>query len=119
MESLTCEEFNEQIKSVYSRVTYDIFPLITRGVNKVSFSLVPQLLNHLSAKRLCVRDRVMTLHDACTNRTSRVLTVASLQRLKMKVLIPAPADCEVRSVMKFLNAQSRSQIEIHCQLRQI
>jgi hypothetical protein len=27
-----------------------------------------------------------------------------LQLLKMEALIPAPADCEVRSVIKFLNA---------------
>ena len=47
----------------------------------------------------------MTSHDACTSRTSRVLTVASLKRLKLEALIPAPADCEVRSVIKFLNAE--------------
>jgi hypothetical protein len=41
---------------------------------------------------------------ACTNGTSCVLTVASLQLLKMEALIPAPADCESRSVIKFLNA---------------
>ena len=39
-------------------------------------------------KQLHVRDRAMTLHDACTSGTSRVLTVASLQRLKMEALIP-------------------------------
>jgi hypothetical protein len=33
-----------------------------------------------------------------------VLTVALLELLKMEALIPAPADCEVRSVIKFLNA---------------
>ena len=33
----------------------------------------------------------MTLHDAWTSGTSRVLTVATLQRLKMDALIPAPA----------------------------
>ena len=38
---------------------------------------------------------VMTSYDACNSGTSRVLTVASLQRLKMEALIPAPADCEV------------------------
>ena len=48
----------------------------------------------------------MTSHDARTSGTFRVLTVASLQRLKLEALIPAPADCEVRSVIKFLNAQS-------------
>ena len=39
-------------------------------------------------------------HDACTSRTSRVVTVASLLRLKMEALIPTSADCEVRSVIK-------------------
>ena len=55
----------------------------------------------------------MASHDACTSGISRVLTVASLQRLMMKALIPAPTSCEVWSVIKFLNAQSIAPIEIH------
>ena len=74
----------------------------TRGVHKVSFPLVPQLVNH----------------NASTSGTSRVLTVASSQRLKMETLIPALANCEVRSVIKFLNAQSIAPIEIRRQLCQ-
>ena len=69
-------------------------------------------------KRLRVLDRIMTSHDSCTSGISRVLTVASLQRLRMETLIPAPADCEVRSVIKFLNSQSIAPIGIHRQLRQ-
>ena len=61
----------------------------------------------------------MRSHDACTSGTSRVLTVASLQRLKMEALIRAPADCEVLSVIKFFNAQSIAPFEIHCQLCQV
>ena len=34
-------------------------------------------------------------------------------------LIPAPADCEVRSMIKFLNAQIIASIEIHRQLFQV
>ena len=64
-------------------------------------------------KRLRACGGVMMSHDPYTSGTSRVLTVASLQRLKMGVLIPAHADCEVRSVIKFLNAQSIAPIEIH------
>ena len=56
-------------------------------------------------------DRVITLHDACTSGTIQVLTVASLQRLKLEALIPASANYEVRSVIKFLNAQSIAPIE--------
>ena len=52
-------------------------------------------------------------HGAGTSGTFRVLTVASLQRLKMEALIPAPADCEVQSVIKFLNKQGIAPIEIH------
>ncbi|PNF26371.1 hypothetical protein B7P43_G17995 [Cryptotermes secundus] len=37
----------------------------------------------------------------------------------MEALIPAPADCEVRSVIKFLNAQSIAPIEIDRQLRRV
>ena len=54
----------------------------------------------------------------CTSGTFWVLTVASLQRLKMESLIPAPADSEVQSVLKFLDAQSIVPIEIP-QLRQV
>ena len=61
----------------------------------------------------------MTWHDACTSGTSWVLTVASLQWLKMEALIPSPSDCEVWSVIKFLNAQSIAPIEIHRLLYQI
>ena len=66
-----------------------------------------------------MRERVMTSHDACTSGTSRILIVASLQRLKMEALILAPADREVRFTIKFLNAQSIAPIEIHCQLSQV
>ena len=38
--------------------------------------------------------------------------------MKTKALIPAPADCEVRSVIKFLNAQNIERIEINRQLCQ-
>ena len=61
-------------------------------------------------KRLHVCDRVMTSHEACTSGTSLVLTVASLQRLKLEALIPAPADCEVRSVIQFLKNKRRGML---------
>ena len=70
-------------------------------------------------KRLPVHDRVMMSHDACTSGTSRVLTVALLHRLKMEAFMPTPTDYEVRSVIKFLNAQSIAPIEIHRLLCQI
>ena len=84
-----------------------------RGVHKVHFPLIPKLLNHLLVKQLHVRDRVMMKHDACTSGTSRVPTEASLQWFKVESLIPAPADCEVRFLIKILNAQSVAPIEIH------
>jgi hypothetical protein len=37
----------------------------------------------------------------------------------MEALIPVPADCEVRSVIKFLNALSIAPIEIHRQLYRV
>ena len=90
-----------------------------RGVHKISFPLVPELLNHLLRQAIRVHDRVMTLHDACTSGTSRVLTEASFQRLKIEALIPAPADYKLLSVIKFLNAQSIELIEFHHQLCRI
>ena len=39
--------------------------------------------------------------------------------VEIEALISAPADCEVRSVIKFLNAQSLAPIEIHRQLCQV
>ena len=50
----------------------------------------------------------MTSHDSRTSRTSLVLTVASLQRLKMEALIPVPADCEVCSVIKIFECTVHS-----------
>ena len=50
------------------------------------------------------------MHDACTSGTSRVLIVASLQRLKMETLVPALADCKVRSVIKFLKKKGRGML---------
>ena len=67
----------------------------------------------------CVHDKVMTSHDACTIGTSQVLTVQLLQWLKMEAVIPVPADSEVRSVIKLLNAQSIAPIKIHRQLCQV
>ena len=70
-------------------------------------------------KRLHVHDRVMTSYDACTSRISQVLPIASLQRLKIEALIPAPANCEVQCEIKFLNTQSIAPIKIHRQLCQV
>ena len=39
--------------------------------------------------------------------------------MKIVALIPAPAECEVQSAIKFLNAQSIVPIEIHRRLRQV
>ena len=64
-------------------------------------------------KRLHVLDRVMTSNNACTSGTSRVLTVASLQRLKVETLIPPHVDYEVLCVIKFLNALSIAPIKMY------
>ena len=69
----------------------------------MSFPLVPQLVNHLLHEATACSGRVMMLHDAYASGTSRVLTIASLQWLKMEALVPVPADFEVRSVIKFTN----------------
>ena len=61
----------------------------------------------------------MTSHEAYTIGTSRVLGGESLQRLKLEALIPALADCKVRSAKKFLNARSIAPIEIDRQLCQV
>ena len=70
-------------------------------------------------KRLLVRDRVMTCHGASTSGSLRVLTVSSLQRFNMEALIPAPADCEMWSMITSLNSQSIVPVEIHRQLCQV
>ena len=69
--------------------------------SRPKFPTRPTASKHFFVKRLRVRDRVMTSHDVCTSWISRVLTVASLQRLKLEVLIPPPADCEVQDAIKF------------------
>ena len=60
----------------------------------------------------------MTSHDACTSGTSRILTVTTLQWLKMEDLIQTPADCEVWFMITFVNTQSITPIEISqlCQI---
>lgn len=50
---------------------------------------------------------------------SRVVVVALQQWLEMAALIRSPAACEVRSVIKFLNAQNKEPIEIHRQICQV
>ena len=52
----------------------------------------------------------MTSHDEFTSGISRVLTVSSLQRLKLEALIPAPADFKVRSVIKLLKNKRRGKL---------
>ncbi|KAJ4448384.1 hypothetical protein ANN_10400 [Periplaneta americana] len=49
----------------------------------------------------------------------RLVPVAWQQWSEMEALIPSPAACEVRSVIKFFNAQSIAPIEIHRQLCQV
>ena len=65
------------------------------------FPIHPTVGKAYCVKQVHVRDRVFKSYDACTTRTSRDLTVASLQRLKMQSLIPAVANCKVRSEIKF------------------
>ncbi|KAJ4431887.1 hypothetical protein ANN_20493, partial [Periplaneta americana] len=50
---------------------------------------------------------------------SRLVPVAWQQWSEMEALIPSPAACEVRSVIKFFNAQSIAPIEIDRQLCQV
>ncbi|KAJ4436753.1 hypothetical protein ANN_16885 [Periplaneta americana] len=50
---------------------------------------------------------------------SRLVPVAWQQWSEMEALIPSPAACEVRSVIKFFNAQRIAPIEIHRQLCQV
>ena len=52
----------------------------------------------------------MTSHEAFIIGTSRVLTVASLQRLTLETLIQVPADREVRSVKKCLKNKRRGML---------
>ncbi|KAJ4438533.1 hypothetical protein ANN_14478 [Periplaneta americana] len=55
----------------------------------------------------------------CQPDRSRLVSVAWQQWSEMEALIPSPAACEVRSVIKFFNAQSIAPIDIHRQLCQV
>ncbi|KAJ4446661.1 hypothetical protein ANN_13358 [Periplaneta americana] len=81
--------------------------------HKVTFPLVLQLANHMLREATAVRDRVTSWHGTCASGTFRVAL------LKMDIPIPAPAECEVRSVIKFLNAQGIAPIEIDRKLCQV
>ena len=61
-------------------------------------------------KRLHVHYRIMKSHDTCISRNFLVHTVASLERLKKEALIPAPADYEVGSLIKFLKNKRRGML---------
>ena len=98
------EIINNQIWEIVNS-NYDGRPQSKVSHSSLSFQTI------YCEKRLRVRENDV----ACTSRTSRVLTVASLQLLKMKALILTPADYEMRSIIKFLNAK----IEIHRQQCQI
>ena len=87
--------------------------MLIRGT---STKYVSHLSHSYCVKQLDVFGRAMTLYDARINGTSGVLTVPSLQRLKVEALIPAPTDCEFRSEIKFLNLQSIAPLEIQHQL---
>ena len=91
------------------------------GSQQSKFPTRPRASKPFIARSDCVyvRDRILTSHDACTSGTYRDFTVASLQRLKMEALIPAPANCEVQSAIEFLNAQNIARFEIHHQLCQV
>ena len=83
------------------------------------FPIRPRAITIYCVNRLGVSDRYTMSHDAYTSGTSLVLKVASLQRLKTETRIPTLPDCEMRSVIKFLNAQSIAPIKILHQLCQV
>ncbi|KAJ4451843.1 hypothetical protein ANN_03321, partial [Periplaneta americana] len=62
--------------------------------------------------------RIYDVSIICQPDRSRLVPVAWQQWSEMEALIPSPAACEVRSVIKFFNAQSIAPIEIHRQLCQ-
>ena len=78
------------------------------GCPQSQFPTPPTAIKQCIARSYSVYERVMTSHDTCTSGTFRVLTVASLQRLKMEALIPAPSDYEVRSMIKFFAGRNSS-----------
>ena len=77
------------------KTTYD-------GLPQSKFPTRPTAINLLLREETACTRRVTT-HDACTRGASLVFILASLQRLKMEALILAPADCEVRCMIKFLH----------------
>ncbi|KAJ4442943.1 hypothetical protein ANN_04541 [Periplaneta americana] len=64
-------------------------------------------------------DIIYDVSVICQPDRSRLVPVAWQQWSEMEALIPSPAACEVRSVIKFFNAQSIAPIEIHRQLCQV
>ncbi|KAJ4426490.1 hypothetical protein ANN_27304 [Periplaneta americana] len=66
--------------------------------------------------------RIQKIYDVsiiCQTDWPRLVPVAWQQWSEMEALIASPATCEVRSVIKFFNAQSIAPIEIHRQLCQV
>ena len=111
-----------------SLILFEIFTVIKKLCAEIQRTMIEFDKNTRASHSFCtiycvkwlrVHGRVMTSHDACTSGTSRVFTITLLQLLKLEILIPAPANCEVRSMIKFLNAQSIVPSEIHRQLCQL
>ncbi|KAJ4427319.1 hypothetical protein ANN_24939 [Periplaneta americana] len=79
--------------------------------------IYPQYAEHGSRKVNAIK----SLHTRYIQKPdrSRLVPVEWQQCSEMEALIPSPAACEVRSVIKFFNAQSIAPIEIHRQLCQV
>ena len=70
-----------------------------------------------SRHRTRMADEHVPYYRALISGNFRVLTLVSLQRLKMEALIPAPADVEMRSMIKFwMHRDQLCQVYGHTQL---
>ncbi|KAJ4437856.1 hypothetical protein ANN_13795 [Periplaneta americana] len=87
----------------------------------------PNLLQHFASlatdqedqRRLTLLASIYDVSIICQPDRSHLVPVAWQQWSEMEALIPSPAACEVRSVIKFFNAKSIAPIEIHRQLCQV
>ncbi|KAJ4436264.1 hypothetical protein ANN_18895 [Periplaneta americana] len=107
--------------SLFNMLYYSI---VARNMSKLSLCLgmvlwlLSELMLVLYSCTTCLKEVSVEINFIHFLR-SRLVPVVWQQWSEMEALIPSLAACEVRSVIKFFNAQSIAPIEIHRQLCQV
>ncbi|KAJ4436137.1 hypothetical protein ANN_18764 [Periplaneta americana] len=98
---------------------FTFFDPIGQALCKRTLNLVEKLNSAHAEKMRFYLSKADDAGNESDRQRSRLVPVAWQQWSEMEALIPSPAACEVRSVIKFFNAQTIAPIEIHRHLCQV